>query len=276
MLSNYFTPNQDFVETPFIKNILDRLMLYLHAGISVHIRGPAGTGKTTLALQLVKLLQQPAVVIFGSDQVDIADLVGGEAGYRRRTVVDNYNRRVELHEEQLQKQWFDGRIATACKNGYTLLYDEYTRSKPEINNVLLPVLEERVIEIPGEEGRQFKVHPSFKAIFTSNPTEYVGVYKSQDALLDRMVTVNLDSFDYDTEVLITEAKSGLSYEDARKIVDIVSAFRKSTGLNVRPTIRGNIIIGKVVKENNLSLSADNKLLIDLCCDVLLMKNEVDA
>lgn len=272
MLTDYSIQEMDYVETAFIKYILDRLMLYLHAGIPVHIRGPAGTGKTTLAMQLAKRLQQPAVVIYGSDQVDMADLVGGEAGYRRYKVVDNYNRRVEKHEEQFQKQWFDGRIATACKKGYTLVYDEYTRTKPEVNNILLPVLEERVIEIPGDEVRQFKVHPAFKAIFTSNPTEFAGVYQSQDALSDRMVTVNLDAFDYETLVLITRARTGLSYEDARKIVDIVEEFRKSGAPNIRGTVRGNIIIGKVVKENNLPIDAHNKLLIDICADVLFMKN----
>jgi gas vesicle protein GvpN len=132
------------------------------------------------------------------------------------------------------------------------------------------VLEEGVIELPWEEERLFKVHPKFKAIFTSNPTEYAGVYKSQDALLDRMVTVNLNQYDYQTEVAITQAKSGLSFDDARCIVDIVKEFRKYGRSAVRPTIRENIMVGKVVKENNLAIHPDNKLFVEVCCDVLAM------
>ncbi len=64
------------------------------------------------------------------------------------------------------------------------------RSRPEANNVLLAILEERLLEMPSgrvNEGYTC-VHPNFRAIFTSNPEEYAGVHKTQDALLDRMIT----------------------------------------------------------------------------------------
>jgi len=47
-------------------------------------------------------------------------------------------------------------------------------------------------------------------IFTSNPEEYAGVHKTQDALRDRMVTIELDHFDEETEIAITEARSGIA------------------------------------------------------------------
>ena len=53
------------------------------------------------------------------------------------------------------------------------------------------------------------VHPNFRAIFTSNPEEYAGVHKTQDALLDRMVTITISQYDRETEMRITAAKSGL-------------------------------------------------------------------
>ena len=60
----------------------------------------------------------------------------------------------------------------------------------------------------GEEA-YLRVHPNFSAIFTSNPEEYAGVHKAQDALRDRMVTIDLDYMDKETEVAICQAKSGL-------------------------------------------------------------------
>ena len=54
------------------------------------------------------------------------------------------------------------------------------------------------------------VHPDFTAIFTSNPVEYAGVHQAQDALFERMVTIDLDAFDEATETAIVRARSGLA------------------------------------------------------------------
>ncbi len=263
---------EKFVETDYIKNILTRILFYLHAGFPVHLQGPAGTGKTTLALQVADLLKQPTVLIFGSDELEITDLIGGEIGYKRKLIIDKYVRRVEKHEEHVQQEWFDGRVVTACKNGYTLLYDEYTRSKPEVNNILLSVLEEKIIQAPGQNGEDYiNIHPNFKAIFTSNPVEYAGVYKSQDALLDRMITINLENYDRETEVCITMAKAGLSREEAEKIVDIVATVRKLGRKKNHPTIRGSIMLGRVVKKNTIPIDPEDQTFRDICFDILGME-----
>jgi hypothetical protein len=38
-----------FVETPFIKDLVGRALAYLEDGLHVHLSGPAGGGKTTIA-----------------------------------------------------------------------------------------------------------------------------------------------------------------------------------------------------------------------------------
>ena len=115
-------------------------------------------------------------------------------------------------EENVSKTWVDHRLTNACKYGFTVIYDEFNRSRPEANNVLLGILEERLLEMPvGRENEGFlNVHPAFRAIFTSNPEEYAGVHKTQEALLDRMITITVGQYDRETEVRITAAKSGSS------------------------------------------------------------------
>ena len=73
----------------------------------------------------------------------------------------------------MTQQWVDNRLTTACQFGLTLIYDEFTRSRPEANNVLLSILEERILVLPNARGREsyLKVHPDFRAIFTSNPDQ---------------------------------------------------------------------------------------------------------
>ena len=174
--------------------------------------GPAGTGKTTLALHVASKRGRPVVLIHGDDEYASSDLVGKDSGYRKSKLVDNYIHSVVRTEESLNRIWEDQRLTTACIKGYTLIYDEFNRSRPEANNVLLSVLEGKILNLPNlrrsGEGN-LHVHEEFRAILTSNPEEYAGVHKTQDALLDRLITMNLGHLDRETEVAIAMAKSGL-------------------------------------------------------------------
>ncbi len=260
----------DFVETPYVESITNKALDYIRAGYPIHFSGPAGTGKTALAMHVAAKLGRQVILIHGDDEFGSSDLIGGQTGYRSTKVVDNYISSVLKQEENVSKQWVDNRLTTACKYGFTLIYDEFTRSRPEANNVLLSILEERLLELPevrfGEGYLQ--VHPEFSAIFTSNPEEYAGVHKTQDALTDRMITVKVGHHDLETEVAITQAKSGLPWKQAKAIVDIVREFRALGVNNARPTIRACIMLGRIVAARKGTVSATDTAFRDLCHDVL--------
>ena len=264
-------PLPNFVETEQIRDITERAQSYIKAGFPIHFRGLAGCGKTTLAMHLAARIGRPVVMIHGDEEFSTSDLVGGEYGYRLKKVVDNFIHSVLKTEEDMQKRWVDNRLTVACKYGLTLIYDEFTRSRPEANNVLLSVLQEKVLGLPaareGDAG-YLKVHPEFTAIFTSNPEEYAGVFRSADALRDRMVTIDLDFYDRDTEVSITSAKSGAPQHDAERIVDIVRGLRDSEHCEFAPTVRGAIIIAKALRERSGRVSAEDPIFRRTCHDIL--------
>ena len=266
-------PMPDFVETPLIKRLAHRALNYLKMGLPVHFRGPTGTGKTTLALHVASKLKRPAVLLHGDDEYKTSDLVGGEHGYRYRYLRDNFIASVLKVEQDMQKRWMDNRLTLACKHGFTMIYDEFTRSKPEANNILLSILQEKVMSLPakreGEETHYLKVHPSFCAIFTSNPEEYAGTHKAQDALRDRMVTIDVDHFDRRTEVAITQVKSGLPKEDAEKIVDLVRGLRKNNPCDFPPTVRSCIILAKALGSSKGKVSASDSAFKGLAQDILV-------
>ena len=263
-------PSDKFVETPNVGALTERALAYIGAGYPVHFRGPAGAGKTTLALHVASQLGRPVMLIAGDDEFGTSDLTGGQFGYSYRRTVDNFIHTVRKTEEDMVQRWVDHRLSTACREGYTLVYDEFTRSKPEANNVLLSVLEERILILPNStnSGGYIKVHPDFTALFTSNPEEYAGVHASQDALLDRMVTIDIDFYDLDTEVAVTATRSGLSLDDAARIVGVVRDFRASGAYQQLPTLRACVILGRVLAHQNQRPSADNPFFMQVCLDVL--------
>jgi gas vesicle protein GvpN len=240
------------------------------AGYPVHFCGPAGSGKTTLALRVAEHIGRPVVLVYGDEETRSSDLLGGTSGFFRRRVVDNFIHTVLKTEESLSQHWVDQRLLVACREGLTLVYDEFTRSRPEANNVLLSILEERVLPLPALrlDGGYLRVHPNFVAIFTSNPEDYVGVHQTQDALRDRLLTIYLDLFDWETEVAITQSRSGISREEAEMVVQIVRSFREfglqGTGRSVRDCIK----IAKILVQRRARAHPEDPVFAQVCRDVL--------
>jgi gas vesicle protein GvpN len=272
---------RQFVNTPHTERIVRRSLRYLQSGFAVHLQGPAGTGKTTLAMHLGSLLGNPIMLLYGDDRFDSADLIGGRTGYTHKRVVDNYIHSVLKTEEDLQQRWVDARLTLACREGFTLIYDEFNRSRPEANNALLSALEEKLLVMPPDSNRSeyLRVHPQFRAIFTSNPAEYYGVHKTQDALLDRMITINVGEPDVETEKEILTVRVGLPPADALKIVHIVRAFRRKLNITKAPSLRSCLMIGRITREHELHVSKEDPDFRMLCADVLLARmgeNHEDA
>ncbi|MFI0434701.1 MAG: gas vesicle protein GvpN [Parachlamydiaceae bacterium] len=266
-------PSEDFVVTAYIDELTERSLAYLEVGYSIHFAGPAGTGKTTLAFHVASQLNRPITIIHGDDEYKGSSLIGQNSGYKKQKLVDNFVHSVMKTEEQMSVLWIDQRLTLACKHGHTLIYDEFTRSNPEANNVFLSILEEKILNLQHASGKNegfLHVHPDFRVIFTSNPEEYAGTHKTQDALMDRMITIQLNQIDREMELAVTLKKAGpnLNHRDGEIIVDIVRDLRAKSPNKCTPSIRASIAIARILAHRGGKASLNDPIFRIICRDVL--------
>ncbi|MCE8426120.1 MAG: gas vesicle protein GvpN [Candidatus Methanoperedens sp.] len=267
----YLSPDvSNFVEANDVNETKKRIKLWLKTGYPVHLIGPTGCGKTSLAMHVAKEMNRPVVWINGDESITTTDLIGGYSQIEQESLRDQYVHNVFKSKDILKADWVDNPLALACKYGYTLIYNEFSRTKPAANNILLSVFEEKILELPTKfgEDRYIKVHPDFKAILTSNSIEYAGVHRPQDALLDRLVTIYMDYYSFDTEVSIVNAHTGVPDNDARRIVSVVRSLREKLPDTQKPGTRACIMIGEGLK----ALNGQGRMNFEqICIDVMATK-----
>jgi len=144
--------------------------------------------------------------------------------------------------------------------------------------VLLSVLEEGLLVLPAQNQNEpyITVHPNFRVIFTSNPQEYAGVHEAQDALGDRIVTIDMGYADRELEIAITAARSGLPTASVTPIVDLVQEFRSTGEYDQTPTLRSSIMICRMVAQERFRPTVDDPHFVQVCLDILGAKSLFDG
>ncbi|AHF99887.1 ATPase AAA [Halostagnicola larsenii XH-48] len=263
---------EPFVETDEIDSIRNRIQGWLEAEQPVHLIGPTGCGKTSLALSAAAERGRPVVWLNGDEAVDTAALVGAHAGGERYEERDQFVGGVDKRTQIVRERWVDNPLSVAVREGATLVYNEFSRSDPAAHNVLLSLFEEGVLERPGKRGddRTIDVHPEFRAILTSNDIEYAGVHQQQDALLDRVVGVHIDYYDAETEREIVDAHVELPSDQIDEVVSTTQQLRDE--LDIVVGTRAAITTAKGLSVFNTSDNGiADELLADVFTDVLAPK-----
>jgi gas vesicle protein GvpN len=176
-----------------IRRIAEKALFYARAGANVHLSGMAGSGKTSLAFHVAEALGRPVSFIAGNNWLTSTDFIGKEIGQSSVSVVDRYVQTVRRTESMSRSEWKDSVLAIAMERGHTLIYDEFTRASPEANSTLLSVLEEGVLAVTDQtcDRAYISAHPCFRVLLTSNPHDYVGVNSAPDAIMDRLLTLDV-------------------------------------------------------------------------------------
>ncbi|MGF1469973.1 MAG: AAA family ATPase [Sandaracinaceae bacterium] len=257
-------------ENAELRSLRSRALAYARAGVAVHFRGRAGMGKTTLALEVARALGRPVALVTGDHALDSARLLGHAVGEDTVRTHDRYVQRVTRTQASTRTSWSDGILTTALAEGHTLVYDEFTRTPAETNNVLLSALEERllVLTTPLREQPVIRAHAEFRVILTSNPDEYAGVGPAPDALLDRMVTFEVRGLGAVAEAAMIAARTGIPPEDAAVVARLVDELRRSLPPDHPPSLRTAVMIGRLLRALGIRACATEDRFVQVCLDVL--------
>jgi len=118
------------------------------------------------------------------------------------------------------------------------------------------------------ERTYLRAHADFRIILTSNPHDYAGVNATPDALLDRMVTFNLNAYSVDTKIGIVAARTGLDPQVATRIVRLVHGLQDLTQGASKNSMRAALLIARIAALRLRSTTLSDALLAQISADVL--------
>ncbi len=188
-------------------------------GRNIMMTGPAGTGKTIAAKHLVQALDRPDFYFnLGATQDPRATLIGN------------------THFSKEDGTYFSESLfvkAIQTENAIILL-DELSRAHPEAWNILMTVLDlnQRYLRLDEKDGAPtIKVAPGVSFIATANVgNEYTSTRVMDRALMDRFITIEMDSLDKDMEFALLKMKYPMADE---KSLDAIAEIGSITRKEVR-------------------------------------------
>ncbi len=171
------------------RNELERALVAIKSGKNLMIEGPVGVGKTVLAVAVARHLGRPVYRVDGDER------------YTEQKLSGWFDPPIVLEKGYIADAFVPGPLTDAMRKGGVLFMNEMNRMPEGVQNILLPAMDEGLIEIP--KVGTVKAKAGFVVIGTQNPREFVATTALSEALSDRFELLLLDyqSLDEETEIV---------------------------------------------------------------------------
>jgi len=218
------------------------------------LEGEAGSGKTTMLMQIAEELKLDFYSITGTQQTSVANLLGFQS---------------------VTGEYIPTQLRQAYEFGGLFLADEYDGFNP--NTILaLNTIENGFLAFP---DKVIKAHPDFIMCATVNPdnqhASFTGRSKQDAAALDRFLNIPIDR-DPNLETTLTSKEAVLYANKMREL--LLSHGVITRIITMRDTMRFfkllNLYKNKLIDENPLSTLVGKNL--ELKEELYAFKSSVDA
>jgi MoxR-like ATPase/Mg-chelatase subunit ChlD len=201
----------------------------LAGGRHLLLEGPVGSGKTTVALAVCGHLGRETVRVDGDDRGTESRLAGW------------FDPPLVLRLGYRDEAFVAGPLVRAMRRGHVLFLNELNRLPEAAQNLLLPALDEGVLQVP--HLGEVRAAEGFQVVATQNPAEYVATGHLSEAVRDRFEHLEIGYQTAAEEEAIVVAATGC--RDAalvRTAVRLVRATRLHPRLRRGASVRGAIAI----------------------------------
>ena len=207
----------------------------VRAGRHILLEGPVGVGKTFLALTLARALGRP---VFRVD---------GDGRFTEQKLVGHFDPPRVLREGYKADTFIPGPLVSAMRAGGVLFINELNRMPEGVQNVLLPVLDERTLVLPLLEP--VVASPGFLVIATMNPREFVATGHLSEAMLDRFELVVLDyqSEEEEREIVRRLVRPPVPESLVTGAVALVRATRSHPSIQRGASVRAAVAIVEIAR-----------------------------
>ncbi|MGE4232196.1 MAG: AAA family ATPase [Bacteriovoracia bacterium] len=228
-----------------------QVLAAVQANRNLLIEGPVGVGKTVLAQTIANCLGRKVIRIDGDSRFTEQKLTGW------------FDPSLVLKRGYSAKTFVAGPLVNAMKQGAILFINELNRMPEAVQNILLPALDEGLVQVP--QLGDVSAAEGFLLIATQNPREFVATSHLSEALMDRMEWVHLGYQTFEEECEIVKLRTGFSEEPYISwAIGLVRLTRNHPKIRRGASIRASIAIVEMLKS---SMEAGKQLSEELFWDI---------
>lgn len=229
-------------EEPYYQPIGEEIAVFESAyrqRLPILLKGPTGCGKTRFIEYMAWRLKRALITVSCHDDLTASDLVGRFLVKSGETI------------------WVDGPLASAVRNGSICYLDEIVEARKDTTVVIHPLADDRRV-LPIEKlGEILQAPPEFCLAISYNPG-YQSVLKDlKQSTRQRFVALEFDYPDADRETTIVEKETGVTKDQAIKLVKFAGMTRnlKGSGLEEGASTRLLVHAARLMKDGIAPVTA---------------------